>query len=413
MSKLTIEELQQARDYGIIDTASIRVQIEEMERQKYLEMHPYDVFECGGNWFTYLPSEEGKRKQVKRKKKEDIEKLICDFYRDKVENPFIEEVFNDWNRACLECGDFRASTFDRNEDFFKRHFSEMGKRRIKSVTVREWAIFLKEQVHLHHLKRKAYTGLHQVTFSLLKDAKIKGFIDFRISEIDEYISFGKKTFENNDEDVLDTIDDASEVFNTVETEKMLTHLVNHLDKQNLGILLMFLTGMRVGEIAALKRIFVKENGVIMIRHSETRYRDRETKKTIYEVGKVKTKAGKRDIVLPEGCEWVCNALLALNPNGEFVFENNGKRMTTNCFRRRQERLCKMLGIQAKSCHKARKTYASMLLDANLDNNLIIKQMGHTDVSMTEDKYHRDRKEVATKAKKLGTIREFNLVKNAG
>lgn len=73
----------------------------------------------------------------------------------------------------------------------------------------------------------------------------------------------------------------------------------------------------------------------------------------------------------------------LNSFGEYVFtDNDGKRITINCIRRRQERNCRKLGIYRKSLHKIRKTYGTILLDHNIDNCLIMEQMGHTDIACT-------------------------------
>lgn len=403
MEKLNTNELLLARDLGILNTASVREQLEAMEREKYLGMHEHKIFFSGGRWCTYFYDETGVRTQKSLKNKLDLENYIVSFYKEKCENPTIEEIFTEWNSGKLELDDIKSSTFDRNNDFYKRHFSVFGKRRIKDVTPREWGEFWQEQVSTYKLSHKAFYGLKRVSMGILKKAKHKGFISFALTEPMEYTDFGKNSFSESEKE------DSDEVFDEVELKILFNYLLKSPDSQNLGILLMLLTGMRVGEIATLKNCYVGD-GVVKVRHSETRYKIGEKKYT-YEVSTVKTKAGKRDVVLPNGCEWVCDVLRNLNPTGEFVFVNQkGERLTTNSFRRRQERVLKKLGLEHKSCHKCRKTYATILLDANLDANLIIKQMGHTDITITEEKYHRDRKEITTKAKTLGNIREFDVVK---
>ncbi len=49
-------------------------------------------------------------------------------------------------------------------------------------------------------------------------------------------------------------------------------------------------------------------------------------------------------------------------------------------------LCNKIGIQQKSLHKVRKTYATKLLNAGVPEKLIIKQMGHTDINTTKEYY---------------------------
>ena len=84
-------------------------------------------------------------------------------------------------------------------------------------------------------------------------------------------------------------------------------------------------------------------------------------------------------------------------------------MTTNCFRRRLERVCNRLGIVKKSPHKIRKTYGSILLDNHVDNRLIMGQMGHTDIRCTETHYHRNRRSVQQKIQIVSAIPELSGV----
>lgn len=104
--------------------------------------------------------------------------------------------------------------------------------------------------------------------------------------------------------------------------------------------------------------------------------------------------------------WIMDDLIN-NSSSEFLFTNdNGERITTNVVRRRLEKINRKLGIKHKSPHKLRKTYASILLDNNLDNNLITSLMGHTDISMTEGHYHRDRKDQDKKNALVSNLVEF-------
>ena len=60
----------------------------------------------------------------------------------------------------------------------------------------------------------------------------------------------------------------------------------------------------------------------------------------------------------------------------------------------------------KSPHKSRKTYGSILRDNKIDDNLVIQQMGHVDISTTEEYYHRNMKSVVRKAAILNEIPIF-------
>lgn len=44
-------------------------------------------------------------------------------------------------------------------------------------------------------------------------------------------------------------------------------------------------------------------------------------------------------------------------------------------------------------HKARKTYATKLINANVDERIIMKQLGHTNISCTKNFYYYNDKSV--------------------
>ena len=56
------------------------------------------------------------------------------------------------------------------------------------------------------------------------------------------------------------------------------------------------------------------------------------------------------------------------------------------------RICDYVKIPRKSAHQIRKTYATKLLDSDVPEALIIRQMGHVDIKTTHDYYYKDRTE---------------------
>lgn len=385
---------------GMVNISDVQNSIEAMKREEVLKKHPYKIWEGkDGKWYTYLPDGEG-RKLKKRTTQKAIENEVIQYLKSEIVNPTIEEVFHEWNDRRLELKKISQSSHLRFKQIFNRHYKEFGKKKIKNVTSQDIEEFLEEQIAQYELSAKAFSNLKTITKGLLKRAKKRNLIDMNVEELFQEMDTSESHFKRKIKE------DCEEVFSEDELPKVLSYLTENPDLKNLGILLMFLTGIRVGELVTLKHSDFDGN-TFKIRRTETKYVD-ENGKYVYGVKDFpKSEAGVRTVIIPKSYSWVTNKLRLVNPFGEFIFVEAGdRRLTTNCMRRRMERVCDKLGIVRKSPHKARKTYGSILLDNGIDNKLITDLMGHTDILCTEGHYHRNRKTLERKSEILSDIPEF-------
>ena len=90
----------------------------------------------------------------------------------------------------------------------------------------------------------------------------------------------------------------------------------------------------------------------------------------------------------------------INPFGEYLFMNNGKRIRSNTINKRLHIVCDELGISFRSTHKIRKTYGTTLLDGDVDESLIAEQMGHEDIATTKQYYYYSNKSKKNKLKQI-------------
>lgn len=399
MEKISDRELlNYALDNGILDIALLQDKINMQKREELLKKHTYDIWEGkDGYWRTYLPDKEKGRKLLKRKNRKDIEDMVVSYFKKESENPTVRETFEEWNDRRLRLGKIGNATHQRNRNFFNRHFKKMGERRIKSISEDEWGDFLEEQIPEYDLTAKAFSGLKGVTKGFLKRAKKRKLIDFNVEEMFSEL-------DTSDTDFKKVIkEDYQEVFDEQETDTMIKYLESHLDLSNIAILLMFVTGMRIGEVVCLKHSDFDGN-TIKIRRTETRYRGENEKKYHVEVKDFpKTKAGARTVIIPKDYEWLCDRIRITNPFSEFVFARDEERVTAQSVRMRLRRLCDKLKIYHKSPHKIRKTYGTILLDNNIDERLILGQMGHASIGTTENHYHRNRRTIEKKSDILSSI----------
>ena len=374
------------------------------KRQELLNNHPYKIWEgSNGKWYTYLPDEEKGRILKKKSKKKDIEDIIITYWNEIINSPTIEEIFNEWNDYRLELKKISKSSHTRLKQVFKRHYSEFGKKRIKDVTEDEFIEFLERQIPEHSLSAKAFASLKTITKGILKRAKRKKLISYSPEDVLSQLDISNNEFNKIIKE------DYEEVFNEQETQIAIKYLKDNLDIRNSAILLMFITGARIGEIVALKPEDINvDKNTIKIGHIETRYE--ENGKAIYTVKLFsKTQSGNREIVIPSNYKWFLRNLSAYSANKEWVFMEKDKRLTTLLIRKRVYKMCKDTNIYKKSPHKIRATYDTILLDANLDKRFIKDQMCHSVITTSEKYYHRNRKSLDKKSEMINSISEFSLI----
>lgn len=399
--------LNYALQNGIIDVNTIRAQVEMDERKRLLKKHNSSVWEgTDGKWRTYFPTEDGGRKLVKRTNEEAIYDAIVDFWRDHEENPQLKDVFKLYNDTRLANGQISAASHLRYEQDFNRFYGPIAKQKIRSFNASDLCDYIEEQEARLNMTARAFSNLKCITKGMFKRAYRKGWIDFRVEEeVLQVIDLSDRAFKKNYKE------DFQEVYTEDEFTRYTKFLSETPDIWNLGLLLMFVTGLRGGEIVALSFDDIEDHGdffVLHVRHTETRYKNTKGK-YVYDVKDApKTDAGIRHAIVPRQFYWIYAELIKHKNDWEYVFSNpaDGSRFTTNSLRRRQELNNKKLGIYQKSPHKNRKTYGTIILDNKLDNNLILGQMGHTNISTTERFYHRNMKQLEKKAEIISSIDIF-------
>ena len=374
------------------------------KRKELLSSHPYKIWEgTNGKWYTYLPDEDKGRVLKKRSSKKDIEDIVVVYWDETINSPTIKDIFYEWNDYRLELNKISKSSHTRLEQVFKRHYSTFGEKHIRDVTENEFIEFLERQIPEHSLSAKAFASLKTITKGILKRARRKKLISYTPEDVLFQLEISNNEFQKNIKE------DYEEVFNEEETSTAIKYLKDNLDIRNSAVLLMFITGARIGEIVALKSEDVNvEKNTIKIRRIETRYK--ENNKTIYTVKMFsKTQAGNREIVVPSNYQWLLRNLQAYSANKEWIFMEKDKRLTTLLIRKRVYKMCKDTNIYKKSPHKIRATYDTILLDAHLDKRFIKDQMGHSDITTSEKYYHRNRKSIEKKSEIINSIPEFVLV----
>lgn len=366
------------------------------KKEKILKQHAYEIWEGkDGKWYTYLPDKEKGRKLKKRISKEKIEEDIVNYYLKKIENPTIEEVFTNWLSQKIERSEITKATSDRYIREFNTHFKEFGKKNICDVSEDEIESFMLSTLHKNQMTSKAYSNFRTLICGIFRYAKNKKYISYSIKTIVGDMDISRKSYRKNIKR------DEEQVFMEDELPKFIDYLKDNADIINKGLLLASITGIRVGELAALKREDVS-NTTIYVHRTEISYKD-ENGKNVYVVrDKPKTDAANREIIISQKYAELIECLKTASSE-DFLFSVNGKRIKTYQFRNRLRSICKKLNIVNKSPHKIRKTYATILLDAGAQDSFVKEQMGHADIMTTRQCYYSNRKRNTEKQQIINNI----------
>ena len=385
-----------------IDLVGIRNEYENMKREQYLEQHNHTVWQSNdGKWRTYLDDVNSPRGYVLkvRTTEKAIKDLIIKYYKDKELNPYIDQVFNEWNNQRLYFGEISKQSHNRYLNDFKRFFPKdclLRQKKFRQITEKDIETFIKTTIHEKKLSSKTYRGLRTIIRGIFKYGKKENLTTISITTFFGDLELSRRAFTRK------VVDKESEVFNENEITIVKSYLQKRGTIRDLGVLLAFETGLRVGELSALKKEdIIKSRKCIHIQRTEITYKDPETNERICEVRDFpKTEAGDRYLIIPDSAIAILDDILIQSASGEYLFSEHGKRIRSNAFNRRLTRVCDDLHIKHRSMHKIRKTYGTTLLDADVDESTVAEQMGHSDIATTKRFYYRSNKNDNTKFEQI-------------
>lgn len=387
---------------GILSLDSVLNDIADMERKELLAQHTYAITKTTTKqgktiYSTYLPKPDGERLCRRRNTLEELEAVIINFYKDLQEEIYIEDVFYEWINRKLDFGEIQKTSYDRYVNDYNRFFHytsvPITRKKFNNITEDDLESYIKYTIRDLSLTRKAYAGLRTIIRGVFKYGKKKKYTSISITEFFGDLELPNNLFKRK------IIDKEKEVFMQDEIPIIINYLKSNPDIYNLGILLTFQTGLRVGELSTLKKEDLHGH-VIKIRRTEDKYRNENNKWVVTIKEHAKTDAGNRDLIIPSTALTTLNLILELNPSGTYLFEHYNKRIRGNTFNKRLSAICDKLQIPHRTMHKIRKTYGTTLIDGDVDEGFITEQMGHSDISTTKKLYYFSNKTMENKEKQI-------------
>ena len=166
----------------------------------------------------------------------------------------------------------------------------------------------------------------------------------------------------------------------------------------LALLFQFETGLRIGEVCAVRYEDIETSNYIHVQ----RMLRRDTNEVVEHP---KTQCSDRKVYLTQTAKHLISLAkerqesLTVNSNG-YIFSINNLPPTERSIATLYVKYCKKLGIVPKSSHKSRKTYISTLIDGQVNINTIREMVGHADERTTLNNYTFDTKTEEEKIKAI-------------
>ena len=255
--------------YAIMDIVGAINKIESMKQDRYLAMHPYSITHSADGYYrTYLPADDGKRKQIKKKSKSDLEKVVIDYWTKRSPTSFKERYAVWVDRQKLK-GVSDNTIYKYQTDYVRfLKGKKIEKRDVRTIDEEYLELFFNELLSEKEVPYRALKAL----FGYLKGVFDKSIRDGLI-ESNPCLKIDLPLYKRRCEQAIVKMPE-ERTFSQSEKNR----LINSLNKKRkerpddvlpYAVELALYTGMRVGELSGLMWNDIDEvNKRIIIRHSE-------------------------------------------------------------------------------------------------------------------------------------------------
>lgn len=177
------------------------------------------------------------------------------------------------------------------------------------------------------------------------------------------------------------------VLSLADHKRLLNTLLAAPTTQNIGVLVALCTGMRMGEVCALRWDHVDfKSRTIIVDGTFGRVYDCETRSTDHYISSPKTRSSNREIPVSSQLLSALRKVRRLQIYGEYVVGNGLAPKDPRNYRETFVRMLRRMGIPRIVFHGLRHTFATRCIESGCDVKTVSAILGHSNVATTLNLY---------------------------
>lgn len=278
-------------------------------------------------------------------------------------------------------------------DFCEISFTDMAQKWLMRVQMnRKISTYVKYSVIYHNHIEETFHGtmLAQMTDVYVRDKLPPALSDSVKNSIycvlNQILKFASEKYDASmqalQKPAMNAPRKAVRVLTQKEQRELISVLYREMNLYKMAVLLCLLTGLRLGELCALKWSDIDfENKIFTVNRTVQRLYTEE-KKTVLMESLPKSESSKREIPLSEEAF----LLLTKFQNGkEYVFGGD-KPLEPRTLQYHFKKICKDTGMPDKNFHILRHTFSTNCIEGGMDVKSLSEMLGHSDVQITLNRY---------------------------
>lgn len=275
----------------------------------------------------------------------------------------IDELMSEWLESSKD--QLKISSYQKYQTIVRNHISDkLGRLPLKCVTLRLITQFVDSLIKEKHLSVETANQVIIVLgmgFKYARERYQAVLLEVRL---------------------LKTSKSSMRVFSPMEQKILVKKLLEVNDIFSFGILFALYTGLRIGELCALRWEDISDNTIHI---SKTMQRLKNSLGNT-EVMILPPKTVSSDRIIPIPKALVSFIEERRNAGGYMLTQTNGRLVEPRMLQRKFSKLVDECGLDSANFHTLRHTFATRCVEAGVDIKTLSELLGHSDVKTTLNKY---------------------------